>query len=592
MSGYRGMRRRLVIQTLVFVVSSLQLCADDTVPDVSPVSLIGESAAICLEVPNVEKTWSDFLKSPLASRLKKFPPAERLLSGPGFAKWTALQEYSRRVTGKTLSEQLIEAFAESIVVAIYLPEGKTPQGILIGKSRTEESLKQALQSWMTLDPNHVVQNREHHGQSYVRRAKSTSSSDVVYYATFGRTFVLSDHESLVQEAIDKRALAIRKVTASPVPTSTVRTLGDLELFRTNRERLPKDASAFLFVNVRAWERALENEIQKSPDAVFIRQALRSVSGLGLSLHLGNEAVFNLVTDVNSDARSTSWKHFVSGTKRDGEWARRIPSESVLSISGHLAMRPLIEAWLTIFAPSKSPDFVRTRSALNSALLGQDFFLDVLPGLLHDWTVTVCSVDDASKSLLPIEIQGQFAVPGESSSDHKLSDSLDNALHFAMNLAALHYSVQAADPEKPLVSRTAPTSAGLVRSLVGFKGWSPSYLLGVEQLVVASNSATLSPAQNATQTPNARFVSLERRHFSNATQLIWLDALRLRNLINRHGAWLSAMLTPDSAGDRERVRTHLNGIHEVIKLFDTAFVAARFEEDHAHVVFGVSLDRND
>ena len=90
---------------------------------VAPLSLVHESAAVCLEVPQFGATWSRFQRSRLAARLKQFPPVERFLGGAGFQKWTLVEEHVRRTTGNPLSEHLLGAFSESLVVAVYLPEG-------------------------------------------------------------------------------------------------------------------------------------------------------------------------------------------------------------------------------------------------------------------------------------------------------------------------------------------------------------------------------------------------------------------------------------------------------------------------------------
>lgn len=550
--------------------------------DMAPIQLVSESAALCLELPRVEESFQKLRGSDLLVRLKAFPPVERLLAGPGYQKLIAVENFTRATTGQSLSHQLLAAFGESILIAVYLPEGQRPQGILIGKARDEDSLKKAIQTWSTLDTNHVSQTRERKGQQYVRRAKATNPAEVVYYSALERIFVLSDQEALVQQAIDRYLSATPTSSPDSSAPPSIRSLGDADLYRTNRARLPKEAAAFAFINARAWDKAVETVTQKSPDAAWVRNAIQSVSAIGITLRLDNEFVVDGVADVSPESRSSDWQRFVKATQGGGNWDSRIPADAVAAISGRMNMRPLIQTWLTKIPQTQ--DFLRGRKALSSACLGQDVFLDVLPALLQDWTLTATAESSADA---PAELRATFSMQGQSH-DPTRQHGIDNALHFAMNLAAVHFSYQGSESASPVIANAELTDAGLVRSLSGLSTWNPAYVLGRDSLQLATNRTALT--SSSSNLDSSRLTITARRYFSSASQLVWIDAAKLRDLLSKQKERLADMAAPSSEESRDRVRMQLTKVTEAIKLFDAAFVAASFDNDHVKLIFGASLDR--
>ena len=93
------------------------------------------------------------------------------------------------------------------------------------------------------------------------------------------------------------------------------------------------------------------------------------------------------------------------------------------------------------------------------------------------------------------------------------------------------------------------------------------------------------------TPQGRLAGNAQRYFGSASQLAWLDAVQLRNVIGRHREWIAKQVASDSEG-RERARKHLAKIEDVVRIFDAAFLTLGFHEDHVRIVLGASLDRNE
>lgn len=559
--------------------------------DVAAVQLVDSSAAVFLEVPHLEATWSRLQKSRLLTRLKAYPPIGRFLGGAGFQKWTQVEEHVRRTTGKALSEHLVGVFSESLVLAVYLPEGKAPQGVLIGKARDPIALKQALQAWGALEPQQVSRTKEHRGHSYVQRAKSADSKELVYYATFGKTIALSDQEALIQQVIEFHQEASR---TSAAVAEGPRVLSDLTLYQGCRSRLPAESAAYLFLNPRMWDRVVDETVRKSADAEGVRVVLQNVTAFSASLRLDDEVVVDMAVDVNGKSLPEGWRKFISSTKEGGDWLQRIPAQSVIAVSSRLQVDPLVRGWLAVTPETKTDDFARGRNLLKSVLLGSDLFTTVGPRLLRDWTVSLNAVDGAASGQSPLDVVGRFWLEGAGESGGiPVERTIDNGLQFGMTALAAMISHQRSTTDDPVIVESESTDSGVTRILKGLHGWSPGYEISSQQLLVAtSRQALLDSRGPRSENSNARLATARKRYFPVATQLVWLDAVRLRAALSGHGSWIAARIAPNSTGDRERLLKHLSKIEETSRLFDAAFLAAGFDEDRVRIVFGAALDRSE
>ncbi len=89
---------------------------------------------------------------------------------------------------------------------------------------------------------------------------------------------------------------------------------------------------------------------------------------------------------------------------------------------------------------------------------------------------------------------------------------------------------------------------------------------------------------------SRLAAHEQQFFHSTSQLVWIDLVQLRDVVTRRGDWIASHLAADSTNDRQRIQKHLARIEEIAKLFDAAFLAAKFDEQGVRVVFGAALDR--
>lgn len=557
------------------------LLADDVVPTQR---LISDSAAVCLEITHPEVSFRTFQSSRLASRLREFPPAKRFMEGPGFQKWTSVEEYVRRATDKSLSDHVLAACAESLTLAVYLPDGKPPEGVVIAQSRDEAALKKSLQAWATLEPNRAMKTKQHQGYSYTQRAKSTNANESVYYATFGTTFAISDREQRIQQVIELHAAAANRSENKPG------TLADLPLYQASRSRLPQDAVAFLFLNARKWDKVVQDGLRQSRDAAWILHLFDRTSALAATLRLDDEVVVDLVADLRVSELPAAWQKLTASTQGGESWEQRIPTGAIAAISCRMDIASLVELWLKTAPDAKTDEFVRGRNVFKSLLKGRDPFNDVLPKAIRDWTLALVPATDQSSDLPPADLIGRFQL-GE---DPLLFQSVDNGLQFGMTLLAATLShEQGLTDGKPVLVESRESATTVERWMSGLKNCVPAYQVSPGRLLLASSPRALAAVTGsaAPASKSSRLARYEQRYFQATSQLAWLDLVSARELVAKHGSWIATNFA-DSAEARQRVERHLSKADEVAKLFDGVFIATGFDQQGVHLVLGGALDRRE
>ena len=573
--------------------------------EVSPLDLVADSVAVCLEVPNLDATWQRIESSRLAERVRAFAPFQRLLLGGGFQQWTAIESHVAQLTGLPLSEQLRGLCAESLVLAVYLPEGAKPQGMMIARARDAATLSRSVAALNKLEPQHVDQPQQHRGQTYIRRLKSPKSKEVLFYVLFDRTLVLSDHEPLVRQAIEMQQAAVAHAESQKVIDGTVRTLRESPAYRAARARRPENGVAFVHVNSRAWDKTLREGAKNDNEAAVVLGVWRCVSALAGSLRFDEGLALDVVAELDRTQLPSGWTEFVRSTEvstpqtlADSRWSERIPAAALLAVSGGADVRPLITTWLAVDPGVKSNDFVRTRRVLKSLLGGRDLIEDVLPALLTDITVHASAPEQVADRAAPFELLGQFSwmpknfATASNDDEPKLAVSLDNALSFGLNFWGVHLSCE--HPKSDIVVRSNGDGTTMRRWLEGLPVWEPGYGVVADRLFVASSKTellrvSLMPASPPKQAGSTRLNDHARRFFTAATQLVWFDSNQTRAALAKHSDWIATTLAGRSEKSKPSIQTRLSRFSEVLQLFDAAFLAGSLHDDHLRVSLGVALD---
>lgn len=554
----------------VVMVIGLNRGADAQQDDPAPIKLVEQSVAACLEIPHAESTWRRIESSRLKSRLTAFPPLARLLQGGGLQKWISLEDHVQRVTGKSLSAQLLTGCSESLVIAIYAPENQPPEGVFLAQARDAAALSRTIAAWETLEPQQQSTPRKHLGQTYIRRMKSPGAGEELFYVVLGRTIALSDREHRIQQVIELASgqAPARDWAATPA-------------YRASRATLPGSADAYFDLNPRAWESAVVSGLNSSPDATWLRLMYRQFSAVSVALRLDEELVLDVVLEARDSPLSAAWTPLVTAPRKD--WAARVPGSAILALSSQWPAGSLIQTWVNYAPEARTSDFTRGRTLLRSILQGHDLFSEVLPAFLSDWTLAVIPGSTAS---IPLDAVGQFQIP---TNLEGLSESLDHGTLFGMTAMAAGIAY-----ERPSLAGVYVKSRDRgplrIHEFQGLPTWNPAVAISADRLNVATSATALTDAGAGTAEPSPRLAANEQRYFPGTVQLIWLDCVRLHELLTRDGERLVQSVIPQNEEKRDRLRRQLQRVDEASQIADALFVAIGGDQNSLRLVIGASLDR--
>lgn len=548
----------------------------------SALDFVTADAAICLEAPRLDQTWKTLESSELTQRLSALPAVKRLLDSPGFQHWKGIDDKVASQTGRKISSHLRALFGNSLVVAIYIPASGEPQGILIGEALDTSAVETAVATWGKLDPGSSVTVKTFQGQKYHQRHKQGHERENLYYVASGRWFAISDQEALVQGVI-QRYLALTKSNERPVNSSS---LNDSSQFQKSRQRLRPDASAYLYLNARPWDRGFEESLRHDKDLLNPARLWKHVRSISACLDFRNGAVCDAVIEIESANLPGGWSQVVATGTSDPDWGRRISGDALLAISGHAELASLIKSVLAERPANEQAELAKNRRLAQSLLGGQELFDAVLPTLGKDFCATVSLRSRESKK--PCLLDGTISFTTKSPGDAKMLQDVTRGLETGMSLLAAYFSVEG----KSVVTVAHDQTGGAQLSWLTDAALVPvAYGLKSQTLVIAGSPERLRQTMDLAENPapSTRLTEHAQRYFPDANQLIWLDAAQVRASLSANGQELARFFAHDSAQEEQRFLQRFESAKPYLRVFDSYFLAGRVQSDSLRVTFGGGLD---
>lgn len=570
-----GIRR--LIQSLAVIL--LAICSPAVLhaaESFSTLDLVSRDAALCLEIPRLDETWTMLESSPLLDRIRAIPAYQRLLESSGFQQFRAIQDHVARQTGKTLTSQLRALFGKSLVLAIYVPATGKPQGILLGEANDSAAIETALNTLNKLEPNEVISTKSHRGHRYQQRKKQANSSDSTFLATHDRWFAISDNETLIQDVID------RFITATTQNSTIHGTLRQSSLFKQNRQRLKPDSAAYLYVNARPWDRGLEEASRNDHDPINPAAIWKHVSAVSAALQLDRGVVCESIVELDTSRLPAGWSQFVATAAVEPAWNRRIPADALLAVSGHLEIAPLIRHLLNQVAAKDQAELAKNRRIAQSLLGGHELLDAVLPTLAHDFCAYITTRTDEQSNRVVLDAAVRIA--GNSAADAKLLADLSDGLAAGQKLLAAFFS---AEGPKVVTVLRKQVDSGHLSWLSEAAPFPVASGMRDQILVVAGSLERLNQTLDAGSS-SPRLKDVSQRYFPHANQLIWLDTAQTRQMLERNGADIAQFFARESE-ESARLQSRFEQVRPMLGLIDSAFVAGQIQSDHVRVTFGGALD---
>lgn len=572
-----------LIRKLMFVGALLGTTTPAIAESLTTLDLVRSDAAACLEIPRLTDNWAHVESGLLLSRLKALPAFQRLLESRGFQQWQAIEDHVASQTGQKLSAQLRNLLGSSLVLAVYVPDKGNPQGILIGEASDAAAVERAQATWNKLEPNEVVSTKTYRDISYQQRRKRPNANESVFVVTSDRWFALSDQETLIKDVID-RILTFK----SGAPTSSVKeSLRQSPLFLQNRQRLPMDAAAYLYLSARPWDRGLELASHDPNQPVNPAAVWKHITAVSASLQVDQGVVCNAVVELDTSRLPSGWSQFVAAAAGDATWSRRIPTDALLAISGHFDVSHLVQFFLHQIKPGDRDELAKNRRIARSLMSGNDLFETVLPALARDFCGSIVSRVDSRNNR--VYLDGMLGFHFDSSSDAKLMSEIVRGLDGGLSVLAAHLS---AEGTKVVTVQSEQSSSKTLRWLSEGAPIPVGYATKGQNVVVAATPMglrqTLETFDNDRVT-SSRLVDHAQRFFPRANQLIWFDAARARQLLEKNAPDIARLVSHGSADEASRITEKLDQARPMLGLVDSLFIAGQIESDHVRIVFGGGLD---
>lgn len=572
-----------LIRKLLLLGAMLGLTSPVFAEALTTLDLVRSDAAACLEIPRLTDQWTHVESGLLLSRLKALPAFHRLLDSRGFQQWQTIDNHVAAQTGQTLSAQLRNLLGNSLVLAVYVPVKGNPQGILIGEAVDAAGVERAQTTWNKLEPNEVISTKTYREVRYQQRRKRANANESVFVVTSDRWFALSDQETLIQDVID-RLLAFN----AGAPTSSVKeSLRQSPLYLQNRQRLPMNAAAYLFLNARPWDHGLEEASRDPHQPVNPAAIWKHITAVSASLQLDQGVVCNAVVELETSRLPSGWSQFVSAAAGDATWSRRIPSDALLAVSGHFDVSHLVHLFLSQIKPGDRDELAKNRRIARSLLSGNDLLETVLPALARDFCGSIVSRIDSRNNR--VYLDGMLGFHFDSSSDAKLMSEIVRGLDGGLTVLAAHFS---AEGTRVVTVQNEQSNSKTLRWLSEAAPIPVGYATKGQNLAVAATPAGLRQALDTfdnDRVTSSRLVDHANRFFPKANQLVWFDVARTRQLLEKNAPDIAQLVSHGSADEAGRITEKLEQVRPMLGLVDSLFVAGQIESDYVRIVFGGGLD---
>lgn len=480
--------------------------------------LVGRDAALFVEAPQLDNQWTAWERSAAAQRLRQSWMWDAVAKSAALQKLQHIDDVVAAATGHRFTAQLRALCAESVAFAIYLEPHGGPRGIVLAQAAEPAAIERALKSWNQMEPAHL-ERRAVDGAEYVMRTvKKGSGAQVVYYATWDTTFVLSDREALVQDCLRRRRAAGGADDA----------LAQWPPYREAQR--PRNAALAAYLNPRAWDHVLRGQASGAPPERLLFatwEALRSVTA---TVVLTDGVAAEVALTFEPDKLPDEWSQFVLASSGRPAILERAPDDAVLVAGGRLQPAWLIERFTAALPENQRRDWRRAERVLRGLLLGRDPWKEIAPELLHDWGFVLTGADSrASQTPWRAALVAQFAVRPQAAADPSQPTTraaLQNALQFALNLLAVQENLKSSERPPEWVRQAQET-------LTLLRGAPVPIVTSVSdsQVVAATDpllAAAVSAAAPSAPPPNPRLNAAAGRTFTDVALFAWVDAARLRD----------------------------------------------------------------
>lgn len=577
--------RGLRIMLLAIALLTAANCPADERPG-TLARMVPADAGLCVEVTDLATHWDAFRQSPLAERLRAFPPLRQFLTD-NRAAVDALAEELQHQTGLSPRELLHDVIGQRLVVAVWpgnVAEPDLPGPALalveVGDGEVLGRVVDRLLAAERAAGRRVATTRWQRGQRScaIHRIETNIGQPSLYLTTIDRLGIVATSDKLVAQVLDLQE-----------GRTDVANLAARESFQAAMQRLNPQATARAFVDPQAWRETIAayhgaSGDQHSTAGNWLSNCFVESDYLALSCQIGERVV---VEGFMQRRGSQLVRHPDQESESNQPLAERLPGEAVAAFAGRIDLPRLLA---TFFGDGTERD---EKPRAEQAALQEHAALRALSALVAE------RGRDAVAALVPHHTDGK-AMPASTGDvdwivgfdthallpDDRLAmgQRLEPILRGGLTAAIMMYNRQGAtmtieSAEEEGVPLTSVGGLALMGqgttatfSLVNDYFWA-----GTSREVVRE-AARVAPEQSLAG--NERFQALGNPRIARPSHLAYLDLAAIRGLLPSR-----ATPTPDAA------KLELGGgdLGELAALADRLLVELQIDETGAAVSATILAD---
>jgi len=550
-------------------------------------ALVGEDAGLCVELRGLTDHSRRFVKSEMFRRLQRLPAVREFLQSKDFQGIQTMRKHLETLAGRPLEELATELFGRSVVLAVYPRRDGPPAGVLLTKTAGKKSLADAIKLIERAEPGQVAETIKYEGREYQRRtrpAKDGRPQRTLFYARLDNVFVLTDRESMIRRVI--------RLSRYDAKTSPEKPLARSSNYQAARKSLRGEPVVTAFVNPRAWDAAL-----KLPDAAGhapLPAALwKSCRWVMASVRLDGGVVLDAVLDYDRGDLPSLFRESLERLAGSPELLDRIPKTALLAFAGRFDPA-VLRSLLNTLQAGDAGKTLRPVRRTAGALLRFDPVDDLLPRLKQGLVLYVVAREAAPTGSIPF--QALFAVglsgtkPGEADWRGRMESGLENVLRFVTNVHNVNAAKAGGDQPAGIATVKSKTDRALrVHWIDGLADFQPAFGLTPACLVFAT-APELVRQFEAVEKPDRliddpAFQAWRQKFFSDANQILFLNAALLRAHLQRHRDAVLALRVKGGATSKQEAEKELDAALQFLGVVDGAFVAAGIGKSRIRVTIG-------
>ncbi len=510
--------------------------------------LVPEDVGFCLVLQDLREHGTRLADSPLARAFRASP----LGRGKEWHGMETLDEFLRKQLGVDAVRLRDEILGDAVVLAYRPgPPGKPQQeqGLILVDARDAKLLEKLVDTI-----NRAQQQSgeikelvpcEHQGEKYFRRVQEKGDD---FFALRGGKLLLATKEEMLREALGR----FRESRSEESPLE--------KQFRT-RDQEARLAS--LWINPRAFDAEMQNNQKNASgkESAFLKNFLRywqAIDSVLVTIDLDSDVRLSLTLQAHPEAMPAAARKFFETAARPSDLLSRLPEDAFAAAAGRLRIESLFEM-IGEFLPAEDNEAFRTGVERTlGAVVGKDFFKDVVPHLGPACALCIAPPPSSDKNWFP-HVFVALGLGESGQRDAAVEDGLLDVLDFAVGALVVSHNQE---HNTKISIRSAIQDKVKVKYLVGDQvfppGFRPAYSMLPGYLTFGSSPDALE---------RCRTCLAGKAPPRDNQPLLWISVKHIRAFLKDRRDAVTEYLAQKDRIEPKEAQERLDGLLNLLEMVD-------------------------